>query len=564
MNPGRAYAEAAVSQVPRILSMQDRNAYSPSYGCFDRIYWLDKSIDFPSSILQLNADNLAMVYSIPFEGNPYYGEEKVRDWAFAGMRYWTEIQNGDGSFDEFYPNERGWAGPTGFLLYSMLDAYVRLEDEMPAELERSVVETAHRAADYLAKNDELGVLANHHAMAVMPIYYASVVLDREDLLDAFDEKMTVLEGFQSPEGWLLEYDGADLGYLSATVSFLGKLYRLATPELRQRILDVVEPAIEFSSHFLYPDDSYGGSIGSRQTLHFYPHGYRIFADEIPIAGRMADLAANAVRDGKMAPPSSMPWRYVGYRIQEYLMTAESYREEDSQSAGAGTVTLPRSSGSFQDYFPDAGMYVSNRDDYYLAANMARGGVFKLYDDDGPLITEDGGIIGELADGTVVSSQWIDEEYDVERTDDSVTVRGRLNEVPFTYPTPAKMMAFRSLLLTVGRSTTASYWLKGAIRKLFITDTNRAAVGFERTLVDGNETFEVRDTLDLGESSFDRLSVGGAFSIRYVPQSRYFSAEELQDQSVDIGGDELVGAERLTVTRQYDPTGGDAAVDVRID
>ena len=172
MVSGELYAKKAISQIPRILSTLDRNEFSPAYGCFDRIYWLDKSIDFPSAILQLNTHILALVYSYPYPENIFYKRDKIKKWCFAGMKYWVQIQHKDGSFDEFYPNERGWAGPTGFLLYSMLDSYSLLKDEIPQQLKEELIEASYKAARYLAKYDEAGILANHHAMALLPIYYA--------------------------------------------------------------------------------------------------------------------------------------------------------------------------------------------------------------------------------------------------------------------------------------------------------------------------------------------------------------------------------------------------------
>src|SRR3989338_4271482 len=36
------YSQRALSQIPRLLSLQDRNPYSPTFGCFKRTYWLDR------------------------------------------------------------------------------------------------------------------------------------------------------------------------------------------------------------------------------------------------------------------------------------------------------------------------------------------------------------------------------------------------------------------------------------------------------------------------------------------------------------------------------------------
>ena len=44
------FARAALAQIPKILTLQDRNPHSPHYGCFDRNYWQYKIIDFPSGM----------------------------------------------------------------------------------------------------------------------------------------------------------------------------------------------------------------------------------------------------------------------------------------------------------------------------------------------------------------------------------------------------------------------------------------------------------------------------------------------------------------------------------
>ena len=39
---------------------------------------------------------------------------------------------------------------------------------------------------------------------------------------------------------------------------------------------------------MHPDGSYGGEYGSRNTYHFYPHGFELFADRVPEAAFIAD------------------------------------------------------------------------------------------------------------------------------------------------------------------------------------------------------------------------------------------------------------------------------------
>ena len=128
-----------------------------------------------------------------------------------------------------------------------------------------------------------------------------------------------MEGFKSyhnyNEGWSREYDGVDPGYLSATVSFLGKIYQ-SNPD--QEIFDILKQSVEFASYFVYPNGFYAGSIGSRNTLHFYPHGFEVFAEKIPLAGSVAVKMLDALNDGKLVPPEIMSDRYVFYRVPEFL------------------------------------------------------------------------------------------------------------------------------------------------------------------------------------------------------------------------------------------------------
>ena len=553
MTSGELYAKKAISQIPRTLSMLDRNEFSPTYGCFDRIYWLDKSIDFPSAILQLNTHNIALVYAYKYPNNPYYKQEKINKWCFAGIEYWIQIQHNDGSFDEFYPNERGWAGPTGFLLFSMLDSYTLLKEEIPPDLKDKLLEASQKSANFLAQYDEVGILANHHAIALLSIYYAYKILDDEKLLKAFYEKFKYFESLQSPEGWFLEYDGADLGYLSASISFLGKLFKLAEDEeLRARILNVVEKAIDFSSYFVYPNNFYAGTIGSRQTLHFYPHGYEIFSTKFPLARKIADKMLEGLAEGKLVSPEIMPWRYLGYRVQEYLLTYLDYRHAPVSE----DVKLPCEKSEFVKFFGDAKMLIVKMPNYYLVSNLAKGGVIKLFSADGELIYNDCGIIGKLEDGKIVTTQWIDKEYKINSVNNESTVEGELNFAPFKLPTPLTMMAFRSSLLLLGWNTKLSYWLKGVIRNLFITKTKKAPVEFCRKIVFNEGDIRVEDMIKLKTSEkFVSFRIGDEFSVRYVPQSLYFQSQELGIDGFSLDSDTLEKFNRnkeATFRRVIDP------------
>jgi len=524
------YAKRAINQIPRLLSMQDRNPYSKTYGCFDRMYWLDKAIDFPSAIMQFAVQSLALVYSEKFPNNPYYKNDNILKWAIAGMEFWTKIQKKDGSFDEFYPNEHGWAGPTGFLLYAMIDSYERLKSNIEHSLEEKILETAKKSALYLAKYDEAGILANHHAIALLAIYYASKSLEDETLLYNFEEKFNYFLGLQSEEGWFLEYDGADPGYLSATVSFLAKLYKLVDDkEFKEKIFTAVEKAIKFSSYFVYPNGFYAGTIGSRQTLHFYPSGYEFFGNKIPLAHTIANKMLESLHDGKLVPPEIMPGRYLPYRTSEFLLSYLDYTPRKKS-----LPKLPFEGENFEKYFPKARILVKKNERYYAICNLAKGGVIKAFDlKNNRLVLNDCGVIGKLKSEKVVCSQWIGPEYEVIIRNGKYCVKGPLYSVSTMAPTPFKNLLLRGLLLSLGWNTTMAYKIKELIRNILILKNKKSKAEFERCFEFLGDEIAIHNSIAPNGETFKSLSIGGEFAVRYVPQSLYFQSQELDIKQLHL-------------------------------
>lgn len=524
------YAQKAISQIPRLLSLQDRNPFSPTYGCFHRDYWLYKTSDFPDAVRQFGVQPLALVYKHDFPGNIYKGQPKIRDWAIAGLDFWAHIQHKDGAFDEFYPYERGWAGPTSFTTYTAIEAYRLLENEIPTAVGRRVLGAIRRAAYFIAAGEsEEDHLANHHAVACLAVWKAYELLRDPALKVGFERLWQgFLRYYNREEGWTVEYDGVDPGYLSATVSFLAKIHQ-TNPD--PAILDILHRLVEFCSYFIYPNGFYAGSLGSRNTLHFYPHGFEILAEKIPLAAAVAEKMLQALAEGKLVPPEIMSDRYVFYRVPEFLQAYLDYMPRPAE-----LPPLPYERDPFTRYFPQARIYVANRPEHYIAANLAKGGVVKVFDrQSGRLMLNDCGIIGRLADGRVVTSQWVDPDYECKVDEQGWEVSGHLHAVPSNKLfTPLKNILFRSVLVALGWSSRFSHLLKGNIRRTLMLGRRPVPVRFGRRLRVEGEAITLTDQLyPAGKMHFTALSVGDEFFVRYVPQSRYF-----QSQEFDSCGDTL--------------------------
>lgn len=596
------YAEKALAQIPRLLSLEDRNEFSRTYGCMNREYWLCRTLDFPSSIAQFGTQALALAWATPMPGNIYHRAPKVLDWTLAAIDYWIRIQKSDGSFDEFYPNERGWAGPTGFLVYAMCDSYRLVQSEVPPDLDRRFRHAVAKAGHFLAKYDEPGVLANHHAMALLPIYEAYHLVGDEALRRGFDVRVEDFLRYCYDEGWCLEYDGTDLGYLSATVSFLSKLQKLHPDE---RLDAVCRRAIEFAAHFAYPNGHYAGSMGSRQTLHFYPHGFEIYGGRgVGLASAVAERMLQGLERGALVPPEIQEDRYFLYRIPELLQSWIDWSERP-----ATLEPLPSESEPFQKTWPGARVHARKaRDakgrDYYAVVNLAKGGVVKLFrSDTGQAVENDCGFLAELESGKIVTSQWVDLDFQVTAGTTPLDGRGRpVGEAPtsdrwsaaakvaskidtprtpsgnlprtgdpsiradeFTVAgpahfmvmklfTPMTMIAFRLFMLAVGWSTRLAYEVKGGIRNLLMTKSGSSPLVFRRTIRFEPTDLVIEDEIRRQKGSVRRLKLGDEFSVRYVPQSRYFQPQELwmQGLTLDAKSLELLNSSgKIRILRRID-------------
>ena len=111
-----------LENIEKILTLQDRNLSSPTYGCFDRNYWHYKKSDFPSGMSQEFVLPLALVYDTKIPGNKYYKNKNIKKWAIAGIKFAKESSHPDGSCDDYYPFEKA-SGAAAFSLYACALSY---------------------------------------------------------------------------------------------------------------------------------------------------------------------------------------------------------------------------------------------------------------------------------------------------------------------------------------------------------------------------------------------------------------------------------------------------------
>jgi hypothetical protein len=489
--------------------MVDRNPFSPTYGCFDREFWHYRTVDFPCGMSQEFCLPLALAYRHPLPGNPYHGNERLRELAVAGIEFAARSSHPDGSCDDYFPYERA-LGALVFSTYAMTETYLELGLDRP-----DLLDFFHRRGTWLRRHNETGQLANHQAFAALALYNV-YLLTRDDKFRKASRKFRDLTlSWQHDEGWFQEYEGADPGYHTCTIAFLSKLYQKSND---MELLEPLEKAVEFAAYFMHPDGSYGGEYGSRNTYHFYPHGFEVMSQHTATAGRIAQTyltRALPERRRYFNDDNRMCAHYVYDWIQSWL----DYNPER-------TGLLEDERQPFQRWFPGAKLFVKKTPRYYAIASMAKGGVLKVFDEQGPLYS-DTGLIAETEAGDVLVSHLVDDhelEVDLERG--KLAASGWLSRRRQPLPSPAKQIAFRAMNLSVGR--VSANLVRGILQKVLITGKPRTSARFRRELHFGNESVVVRDQIDLSKTAekLRRLATGSDATSIYVANSNTFQESVL--------------------------------------
>ena len=544
--PSEYFSKTALKSTNRVLSLLDRNGFSKTFGCFDKYYWHFKTKDFPSASCQMGVEFLSRLWNLPHGG--FYKNPTLLQWIKAGMEYTLSLQHGDGSFDEWYPNERGWAGPAGYIIHSLIKAYEITESQWDEDFRNRMKNCFLKAGRFLIRQKEGADLANHFALFLLVLYETGQVSGDQKIKAEFDSCFKKFKSFVSKEGWSMEYDNVDFGYNLAVLSFLGRLNKIyPNPFLKNH----ARKAFEFLSFFFYPDGSFGG-LGSRETIHLYPFALTYWGRVLPVAKALHRHLMNKKSYEKLTP-ADQDDHYLFYRLSEYMEADEPEKELGRQSAKnsekqpekqtekqtenfSAIPLLPFEKKPFKKYFPDCGFFVQKTASFYFVSNMKKGGALRIYDiPKGNLLLKNNGWIGQLKDKSKITNCRKQENDIIEITDKKITVQGKAVFLNQKYFNSLKFAAFRLTLSLAGNYKTAFY-LKKIIRHFLILQKKQSKHSFKREIIfteSTQKTPEIHIVDFINCDRAERVFYGGGFSVRYVPQSGYFEDSDLQSPSEDI-------------------------------
>lgn len=506
--------------VPRALSMQNRNPLSQSYGCFDRNFWHFKTlVDFPSATYQQAVLGLAALWSYE-RGGKYGGSGDLGEAVRAGALYWCQIQNRDGSFNEYFENDRSFC-PTAFTTFSVASVLESCGDLFSEGESDRIMGCLVRAARWLTRHENPSVM-NQMIASLLGLRLVADLSGDAHLREASFVRRDGILAAQTPEGWFAEYNGADVGYsylaLDLLAQYLSRWHETQVNEAGERL-------IGFLSAFLHPDGTAGGHYGSRCTQHVFPYGIEAFASRgSEGAARIQGWMRSHATAGRGLSPHAIDDKYLMYFYFNSFALAflHSVPDEPQERSVAGeSQTLD---------LPGARVIRIRRGRLLGWIGYGRNGVCRFFDGD-TLLHVDSGYVIRTGDGRLCATQVTDPDAwmtrSVEGSEETVVVEGRAGYVDDAHPLVRWVVPFKLLCRTLLRFDRIAYWFHRFIKGRKIAHHQRAPVTVTRRFTLGQAGLVIEDTMkcDSDVSIQDAMLLKDVTTV-HSPSSRFISMESL--------------------------------------
>ncbi|HZU36555.1 MAG TPA: hypothetical protein VFA18_11630, partial [Gemmataceae bacterium] len=508
------YREAVLQEQWRIASLVDRNPYSRTRGSFSRTHWAWKFEDFPFPRLQEGVYALCRFHDLAHGANPMYQSQAVARWIEWGFEYWASLQHRNGAFDEAYPNEQCLAATafTGFYLGS---AFLRWRERLGPALRHRLEHAFGRAGDWLCHHDEThALISNHLAAAVVGLEVMARITGRGE----FSVRATVfLERIlqhQSAEGWMREYDGADIGYGTHGFFYLAVYWQLTGCP---RTLSALQRFADFLCYFVHPDGTLGGEYGSRNTEFYYPAGFEILAPVCPASAAIAQHLRAPIRERRVCGAWAMDQFNLMPMVNNLLFALDAAASQ----ADVPAEPLPWQGPGFRRYFPECGVWVLNEPRYYAVVGLSKGGTVSVFDKAHRRQTaRHAGLLAGVS-GRLYTSQDCTTAPAVRWSAD-----GRQAELDILWKSlripvfsTLGFLAFRLFTVSLGRFPAISRWVKHLLVAVLIRRKRRPAIKHCRQVRVVEDGLEVEDHLEL-PTNVSRLQAAEQFIGVHMGSSMY--------------------------------------------
>lgn len=501
----------------RALSEQNRDPYAPAHGCFDRRFWAWKLVDYAEATFQRNV--LLAAWMLRQPETPEAERAVCAASVRAGLAFAAGAQHADGSWDQAFPHEHSF-GAAAFLLHPLLEGWLAVREGLDPAASAQAERMLRRAADFLcAHGEEHGHIANHLAGAALSLARAGATFGEARYGARADALLASILEHQSPEGWFLEYLGADPGYQTLCVYYLAQLQEVRPSAA---LAEALARATEFLAWFVHPDGSFGGEYGSRRTGVFYPGGLALLAARgNATAAAMVRAMADSIERRRTVTLDGVDVANLAPLSANYLLLLEH-----APALPDAVPPLPREREGAAD-FVQAGIHVRSTRRHYVVVGASNGGVVKVFDRaDGRVRVNDGGYAGRDGSGGFVTTQGTGTGKATASAEE-IVVDAPFVQMPRALPSPAQFLVLRPMNLTVMRSVGMGNAVKRALVRLLISGGKPLPLTLRRTVRIDGDGVSISDVVRAPRGTRMReLACGVPFVGIHMASARYFEHAEL--------------------------------------
>lgn len=503
-----------------------------------RTHWGWKFEDFPFPRLQEGIYALAHLYALPGADNVLFERPDVTRWIEWGLEYWASRQHANGAFDEAYPFEQCLAA-TAFTSFYIGHAFVRHREHLSPALQNRVTEALRRAGDWLVGNDEThGVLSNHLAVAVAALELVAGVCGDARHSQRARELLQRIFAHQSAEGWMKEYDGADIGYGTHGFFYLASYWQMTGCG---ETLAALQRFARFLAYFVHPDGTIGGEYSSRNTEFYYPAGFEILAAECSASAGIAARMRRAVAERRVCGVWAMDAFNFMPMLNNLLFAMDAIKE------GVASEPVAYDREPFSKYFEECGLWVVNSARHYAIIGLSKGGTVSLFDkQQRRLSARHSGLVATTGTRRFTSQNYT-LQPPVAWSEDGNTVRMKVawknfDQVVFS---PMLFIGFRLFNFSLGRLPAVSRWLKQLLVHVLIRGKSRPAIVHRRTLRVSGEAVHIEDDIAL-PAGVEGLVSAAQFASIHMGSSSYTDIRAIEGSTATTAW-QCKGRVRLVAT-----------------
>jgi len=512
---GDFYFKVLINNIPRSISLCDRNNLRETYGCFDRDYWKYKIKPFPDITYQQLVLPLTIVWNFPQKDNIYYKNDNILSIIKSGILFWVKNQNRNGYFSEWYKGERSYVA-TSFTVYAITESFQYISNYFSDEEKKVIYKVFKNAGDWLLKNNDL-LVANHTSGALPSLYNLHLILNEARYKKGVKEKISTLFSLQDKEGWLLEYNGADAGYLNVSLCYIARYYFKSRDK---SILPQVKKIIDFLVYMINPDGSFGGEFGSRSIKYFLPSGIELFSNYFDKAYYILKKWYNNISYNIL--PENVDDKYFSFFLLPDFSDAFVYSNKVKKKRGKNKIfKLPT---AYTKIFKNAGIFIYKNDKYFFITNFKKGTPYKFFYSN-KLIASENSICIKKGKNVYIS-EYMDINQPVQIKKNQIKIKRNFVKYKEIRWELLKNIVFNLLLLLVSKSEFFSRLFSLYLKYTSVLKNKRVNICLERVIEFKKDGINIKDIIKSYGFLIDVVwfDKGGVY--KHIPSSEYFVSNDL--------------------------------------